>query len=202
MNKLQKLGLRSGWARHAGQNLAEYGLVLGLVAVVAIGSLGAMGTMISDTLNNMTGILTGSAPANPSSNPMTPDVEPIPGGHGQDGTLNGGGNPESPPQENASEPGWEIPPQADPDQQPEVLPPAGGSSLAMDPAYQAWLAQNPQTANLIDQLSPEGQEIAHGVFWEASSGDWEGYAAINTLINHPALSSQDLAQVYHYYGQF
>jgi pilus assembly protein Flp/PilA len=34
-----------------GQGLAEYGLILALIAVVCIGALTALGTGISDTLN-------------------------------------------------------------------------------------------------------------------------------------------------------
>jgi Flp pilus assembly pilin Flp len=194
VNKFQQLGLQSGWARHAGQNLAEYGLVLGLVAVVAIGSLGAMGTMISDTLTNMNGILTGTVTTGgPTQIAANPD--PNSGGTAENDTLapneappaETGGNP----QETASGPGWEMPTPADLEPQPEILPPSGGTSPTMDPAYEAWLAQNPQTANLINQLSPDGQDIANGLFQEASSGHLPTQSAIFNLNNHPALPEQD-----------
>jgi pilus assembly protein Flp/PilA len=40
-----------------GQGLAEYGLVLALIAVVCIGALTALGTGISGTLGTITGSL-------------------------------------------------------------------------------------------------------------------------------------------------
>lgn len=40
-----------------GQGLAEYGLILALIAVVCIGALGALGTGIGTTLGSITGSL-------------------------------------------------------------------------------------------------------------------------------------------------
>jgi pilus assembly protein Flp/PilA len=37
----------------AGQGLAEYGLILGLIAVVCIGALSTMGTQLSGMLGNV-----------------------------------------------------------------------------------------------------------------------------------------------------
>ena len=42
-------------AREEGQGLAEYGLILALIAVVCIGALTLLGGNISTTLNNLAG---------------------------------------------------------------------------------------------------------------------------------------------------
>ncbi len=53
MNKAVKLQARD----EEGQGLAEYGLILALIAVVCIAALGALGTGISGTLGSITGAL-------------------------------------------------------------------------------------------------------------------------------------------------
>jgi pilus assembly protein Flp/PilA len=55
--------LLSLWARFTdedGQALAEYGLILGLIAVVCIIALGAIGLAISGQLDSVSGALGGS----------------------------------------------------------------------------------------------------------------------------------------------
>ena len=42
-------------AKEEGQGLAEYGLILALIAVVCIGALQLLGTNISGTLNDLAG---------------------------------------------------------------------------------------------------------------------------------------------------
>ena len=53
MSKAVKLQSRD----EEGQGLAEYGLILALIAVVCIGALTALGTGISGTLGQITGSL-------------------------------------------------------------------------------------------------------------------------------------------------
>ena len=48
---------RTRHSDEAGQGLAEYGLILALIAVVCIGALTALGTGISGTLGQITGSL-------------------------------------------------------------------------------------------------------------------------------------------------
>ena len=48
---------RTQAAREEGQGLAEYGLILALIAVVAIVALTGLGSAIASTLTNITGSL-------------------------------------------------------------------------------------------------------------------------------------------------
>ena len=48
------------WTDESGQGLAEYGLILALVAIVIIASLTAMGTSIKDVFTNVVTELGGS----------------------------------------------------------------------------------------------------------------------------------------------
>jgi pilus assembly protein Flp/PilA len=48
-----------------GQALAEYGLILGLIAVVCIIALGVLGTAISGQLGSIAGALPGGGAASP-----------------------------------------------------------------------------------------------------------------------------------------
>ncbi len=47
-------------AEEKGQGMAEYGLILALIAVVVIGALQLMGTTISDKFGEVNGGLTGT----------------------------------------------------------------------------------------------------------------------------------------------
>jgi pilus assembly protein Flp/PilA len=53
--------VRSFVRRETGQDLAEYALILALVAVAAIGVLGLLGTSINDILTSISNALTGAA---------------------------------------------------------------------------------------------------------------------------------------------
>lgn len=61
MSKIHNWALRKYVAAKTrdeeGQGLAEYGLILALIAVVCIGALTALGTGISGTLGQITGSL-------------------------------------------------------------------------------------------------------------------------------------------------
>ncbi len=46
--------------KEKGQSLAEYGLILALIAVFCIAALTFLGTSISDALNNLAGQLAGA----------------------------------------------------------------------------------------------------------------------------------------------
>lgn len=57
MSKIKNLAIKAMVARQArdeeGQGLAEYGLILALIAVVCIGALTLMGTTINDYLGQI-----------------------------------------------------------------------------------------------------------------------------------------------------
>ena len=59
LTKINEVMLRalSAFEREKGQALAEYGLILALIAVVAILALTALGLAISGKLDNVTGAL-------------------------------------------------------------------------------------------------------------------------------------------------
>ena len=48
------------WAEESGQGMAEYGLILALIAVVVIGALTTMGTSIKDHFNKIVSALGGT----------------------------------------------------------------------------------------------------------------------------------------------
>lgn len=53
MTKLQKWAIALRHREEEGQSLAEYGLILALIAVFAIGALTALGGGVSDTLQGV-----------------------------------------------------------------------------------------------------------------------------------------------------
>ncbi len=57
MSKLKNWVTRVARKQEEGQGLAEYGLILALIAVVCIGALTALGGGISATLGSVTGAL-------------------------------------------------------------------------------------------------------------------------------------------------
>ena len=52
---VQLLTARYGIESEEGQGLAEYGLILALIAVVCVGALTVLGGKVSDVLNNVAG---------------------------------------------------------------------------------------------------------------------------------------------------
>ena len=61
MTKLQKWAIALRHREEEGQSLAEYGLILALIAVVAIGALTALGSGVSDTLQGVASKLGGGS---------------------------------------------------------------------------------------------------------------------------------------------
>ena len=49
--------LKKVWAEEEGQALTEYGLILGLIAVVCVGALTLMGTNVQAMLNSIASTL-------------------------------------------------------------------------------------------------------------------------------------------------
>jgi pilus assembly protein Flp/PilA len=54
---VRHIGIEDAMHREEGQGLAEYGLILALIAVACVAALGFLGTGISGTLSKVTGNL-------------------------------------------------------------------------------------------------------------------------------------------------
>ena len=63
MNEMMILKLFALYKDEEGQALAEYGLILGLIAVVAIAALGALGLALTGQLGGLTSALGGGGSA-------------------------------------------------------------------------------------------------------------------------------------------
>lgn len=194
-----------------GQTLAEYGLVIGLIAIATLGTLQLMGGQISglltnmgDTMSNGTGI-PGVSIGSPAASPANPNPS-----EGQIAlienpeTPNPGTNPGTSPNPEPSTMGSTTPTFTNPSIQP-VEPPAtatgpAGTTPASDPQYQQWLAQNPQTAGLINQLSPQGQQAANEAysFYSASTETPPVGGIIQKLQNTKGLPEADVQKIIAY----
>lgn len=210
-----------------GQSLAEYGLVVGLVAVVSIASLSVLGGTVKDTLDNMNQTLLGSGANNGGAsgqigtNPMAPVVPEIaggsaipssppvasPGGLESNGdapqveTNNGTGAGETNNMPVLSEnPGGTTLGSSQSDPPPSLPTPAGPTP---EQQYQSFLANNPQTAQIVNQLSPQGQSLAQQAL--TSAGYLQGNTTTSggsiqdlyrSLMSNPNLSTQDRQVLY------
>lgn len=181
--------------RQTGQSLAEYGLVVGLVAVAAIGSLQLVGGQVNTLLGGINSSLSNlphSPPAtalvainpnSPATVPGQPEIFTNPGGTGFDSqapVVNDGDNTTVTNNEPVTMPSSSLP-----------------SSAADDPQYQQWLAANPQTANLINQLSPKGQQVANELLAQVASSNIPG-GAIDQLINATDMPPEDVEIIISY----
>ncbi len=181
-------------ARAFGQSLTEYGLVMGLVSIVSIGTLSVLGGQIEQSIQDINGSFSMNGSLALTGAPTTAGTTGQTGQTGQTGLINTSGNttvttggqtsgmislggPGSGGGATAGTGSGGIPSNGTTTSvngnTSALLPDISGSggALAVDqtlsPQYQSWLAANPQTANMIKQLSSQGQKIANEAYAEA-----------------------------------
>ena len=64
--------MRARFGSKKGQGMVEYGLIIGIVAVILIAALTVLRDPLTTLFGNISAIITGNTPAKPTTAPTTP----------------------------------------------------------------------------------------------------------------------------------
>jgi Flp pilus assembly pilin Flp len=224
--------LLKDWSRHVGkhqgQTLAEYGLVIGLVALVTIGSVITLGGTIGDTLTAIQQGMGASptvASASGSGLPNGTGTGTSQGG-GQTGNTNASNSGDA---VNAGSASGEFPNPNAPDQNGDTTtqagttagnsntmenptmpptvspPPSNVPSITGDPNLDAYLANNPNSAQAVRELLPtlsgQGQDAFKDDLRVMVETGGSIHEFLTALANSPKVTNNDRDRITSYlYG--